>query len=74
MNEAGLVHFHDFGEIGSVGGVILGLTYQGHEFLDAVRDESRWEKTKKKAVETLGFLSLEGLKSAIGVLIKTSFY
>ncbi len=28
---------------------LVALTWEGHEFLDAIRDETVWEKTKEKA-------------------------
>jgi DNA-binding transcriptional ArsR family regulator len=35
-----------------------GLTWAGHEFLDATRDDTIWTTTKKTAVEKTGGLSL----------------
>ena len=46
------------------------LTYQGHEFLDAARDDTRWENAKEKVLRTTGALSLESLKIVLGTLIK----
>jgi len=34
---------------------ILGLTWQGHEFLDTVRDPEIWHKTKEGAKKAGGF-------------------
>jgi len=34
---------------------ILGLTWEGHEFLDTVRDPEIWRKTKEEAKKAGGF-------------------
>lgn len=39
------------------------LTWQGHDFLDAVRSQSIWEKTKQAVAEEGGSFSLELLKT-----------
>ncbi len=42
------------------------LTWQGHEFLDALRDETVWKKVKAKVTSAGGSLSFELVK-AIGI-------
>lgn len=39
---------------------IKGLTYQGHEFLDSIREKKNWEKTKHVA-QKAGVFSLKAL-------------
>jgi hypothetical protein len=46
------------------------LTWEGHEFLDAARDDTMWAKAKQNATKNAGTLSFEALKIALGVLIK----
>jgi len=48
LNEAGLVHAIDVTTMGaqSPEARIVRLTWEGHEFLDAAREPSRWEQTK----------------------------
>jgi len=46
------------------------LTYEGHEFLDAARDQTRWAKAKDKVESTTGTLTLEALKIMLGMLIR----
>jgi hypothetical protein len=36
-----------------------GLTWQGHEFLDAVRDDTRWENVKTWVLQRLGHWSFD---------------
>jgi hypothetical protein len=66
LHEAGLVEAMDLG----VGWKPVRLTYSGHEFLDAARNDSIWEKAKTAVVESTGVLTLEGLKVALPMVVK----
>jgi hypothetical protein len=46
------------------------LTYEGHEFLDAARSETMWNKAKDTLQKNAGALTLEGLKAALSLLMK----
>ena len=46
------------------------LTYEGHEFLEAARDQNRWTKAKDTVVKSTGALTLEALKTVLGLLMK----
>jgi hypothetical protein len=50
---------------------IEGLTWQGHEFLDAIRDETVWKKTQEVA-QTAGVGTLTAIKD-IAVQVAVSF-
>ena len=43
----------------------ISLTWQGHEFLDAARNDTIWRKAKKKVLETTGGLAFDVLKAAL---------
>jgi hypothetical protein len=49
---------------------VLRLTYEGHEFLDAARNDTLWAKAKKTVTRDAGVLTLEGLKIALPILIR----
>ncbi len=49
---------------------VLRLTYAGHEFLDAARNDTLWVKAKETVTKNTGTLTLEGLKIALSTLIK----
>ena len=49
---------------------VLRLTYAGHEFLDAARNDTMWAKAKETVTKNTGTLTLEGLKIALSTLIK----
>jgi hypothetical protein len=56
--QRGTTHFH-----------ITRLTYDGHEFLDAARDNTLWARAKETLIKNTGVLTLEGLKTALPILI-----
>lgn len=46
------------------------LTWEGHEFLDASRSQSTWEKAKALVLSKSGTLSFELLKEALVAISK----
>ena len=48
--------------------IIKKLTWEGHDLIDAIRDDARWQKTKRWIKEAGKFLTLETIKEAIKVL------
>ena len=72
LHEAGLVEADDLSTMGS-GSVWLPrrLTWSGHEFLDAARNDSIWKKAKEKAssmnFELLKELLLNLARQQLGV-------
>jgi hypothetical protein len=51
---------------------IKGMTWAGHEFLEASRDDSRWNKAKKIIMEKTGGFSVEILKMILMDLMRGS--
>lgn len=45
-----------------------GLTWEGHEFLEAARNDTIWQKAKDVALKATGGLSLDALKTTLSVL------
>jgi Hypothetical protein (DUF2513) len=48
------------------------LTYEGHEFLDAARQDTIWAKAKETVTKSTGTLTLEALKMALSVMMHTA--
>ena len=48
LGEAGLI---DISQSGNVRYVVSGLTWAGHDFLDAARDEGRWARAKQRLAD-----------------------
>ena len=49
---------------------VLRLTYAGHEFLDAARNDTTWAKAKETVLKNTGSLTVEGLKIVLSALIR----
>lgn len=63
--EAGLIEARGLKGTGVITWAINGLTWAGHEFLEASRDDSRWGKVKRLVIEKTGSLSFEVLKTGL---------
>ena len=74
MDEAGLLRCER--EVTSTGRTIyvipMSLTWQGHEFLEAARNNDIWRRAKTIVYEKSGALSFEMLKSVLLYLSKES--
>lgn len=51
-------------------GAIIGLTWQGHEFLENIRNDSIWSKVKDTAKEKVGSASIKILVSLAEKYVK----
>jgi hypothetical protein len=49
---------------------VVRLTYAGHEFLDAARNDTLWAKAKETVIKNTGTLTVEGVKIALSTLIR----
>ena len=49
---------------------LLHLTWEGHEFADAAREESRWNTAKRTVKEKAGTVSVGVLTQLLGALAK----
>lgn len=72
LEEAGLIEAHDLTVHGDVDWRPTRLTWHGHEFLDAAREESRWAKAKSIMKEKAGGLSFEVMKEVLLELMRGS--
>jgi len=70
LHEARLIEAIDLSTMSGVSWKSKRLTYQGHEFLDAARSDTVWEKAKSLVVATTGALTLEGVKAALPEVVK----
>lgn len=70
--DAGLASGADVTTHGSDGpeALLSSLTWEGHEFIDAARDESRWNKAKSIVAEKGGGVTLDVLKALLVKLAK----
>ena len=72
--EAGLVNGHINQTLSSEPKdfIVQRLTWSGHEFLDAIRSESIWKKTKKKFVDEGISMTFDLIKSVASGLITSA--
>jgi len=72
--DAGLARGADITTHGSEGpeAIVQSLTWEGHEFIDAARDDSRWQKAKSIIAEKGGGITLDLLKALLVSLTKTA--
>jgi len=72
MMQAGLVEGSDVTTMDSEGpeAIPTCLTWQGHEFLDACRNEGVWVKAKEKIKSIGGEVPLDVLKTVLVEIIK----
>lgn len=65
LEEAGLLEANllTLESSGPMDGTVKRLTWSGHEFLDATRDEGVWKKTKLLVGSKLGSASFEVIKT-----------
>ena len=50
------------------------LTYLGHEFLDAARNDNLWLAAKKRMMDSVGVLTIDGLKLVLQELVKAALH
>jgi hypothetical protein len=73
--DAGLAHGQDVSHMGSDApeGAITSLTWAGHEFAEAARDDSRWKKAMGKVAEKGGTITLGVLQQILISLMRGTF-
>ncbi|HNP62453.1 MAG TPA: DUF2513 domain-containing protein [Woeseiaceae bacterium] len=71
LADAGLIEALDFSSMDSFHWDPIRLTWEGHEFLDAARDDSVWNKVMREAGEVpitvLKELLVQGVRVAVGL-------
>lgn len=72
--DAGLAKGSDVSTMGSEapGGVITSLTWAGHEFAEAARDETRWKKAMGIVKDKGGSITLDVMKELLTSLMKST--
>lgn len=60
------VHTHQTDIPGAV--IIRGVTWEGHDFIDAIRDDTNWQKVKDFVADASKQLTIETAKFAIAKL------
>ncbi len=66
MIEAGLVDGNAKGPLP----IVKGLTWDGHQYLNKIRDDGIWQTVKNRALSTTGALAFEVVTALAGQEIK----
>ena len=69
LEEAGLIEAINVSSHDGIGWLPQRLTWSGHDFLEASKDESRWEKAKRIVVEKGGGIAFDVLKKVLITLM-----
>jgi hypothetical protein len=70
LDEAGLLEAGECSHLLGVSWKPQRLTYEGHQFLDAARSDTVWQKAKVRMMKATGTLTLEGLKMVLPHVVK----
>lgn len=68
LGEAGLIDAQNISKGDRLRWRVKSITWEGHDFLDAIKDESRWNKMKDFVKESGKIVTLETLKLAVKAL------
>jgi hypothetical protein len=71
LAQAGLIEAEDFSTFSGPSWQPKRLTWNGHEFLDAARSDTVWQKAKEIVISGTGTLTLEALKIALPHAIRS---
>lgn len=73
LHQAGLLEGVDFSSTGGLAWKAKRLTWEGHEFLDAIKNDTVWNKVKKTVTEKGGAIPFELLKVLAVQVAKAAF-
>jgi hypothetical protein len=65
LHDAKYVEGHDLSSTGGRSFLPTGLTWQGHEFLDAARDDTIWRKAKEEVKKSAVSVPVEIMKKVL---------
>lgn len=74
LMDAGLARGQEVTSDGSEApeAMLVNLTWEGHEFAEAARDETRWEKAMGIVTEKGGAITIDVLKNLLSSLMKAA--
>lgn len=72
LDEAGLLEAQDFSTFSGPDWRPKRLTWTGHEFIEASRDQGRWEKAKNIMKEKSGGITFDVLNTLLIQLMKSA--
>lgn len=74
LNSAGFIELHPIKTMGNPHGFkFLTITFEGHKFLDNIRDDSIWKKVKESVSAKAGSASISIVSQIASMIIKNQF-
>jgi Hypothetical protein (DUF2513) len=70
MAEAGLINAVDASRMDGEAWLPIKIRGEGYEFLDTARSDTMWNKAKETVITKTRTLTLEALKTALGMLMR----
>lgn len=70
LNEAGFINVAIAKMAGGINFKVKNMTWDGHKFLDNIRDDTIWKKTKQKAGKVVSSVSLPVLSELAASILK----
>ena len=70
LRQGGLIEAKDVSDLQGLAYKPLRLTWQGHEFLDAARDDTIWRRGKERVMKAAGGLTFDLLLAALKAEIR----
>ena len=74
LYEAGLIHVQDMSGTNDIYLLPGSLTWEGHEFLELARNETRWNKAKEIMTSKAGGFVFDVLKQLLSTLVKEAVF
>lgn len=74
LSEAGLLKGRDASGVGDICWFVDRLTWEGHEFVEAARDDTRWKKAISTISEKGGSFVFDVIKQLLVDLIKQAVF
>ena len=69
LRDKGYIDAKDLSSKDGISFVVTGMTMEGHDYLDTVRNNTVWEKTKKKVIDKSLDLTFDVVKTVAGQII-----
>lgn len=71
LREANYINAQSISSASGENYFVYDLTFQGHDYLDSIRDDSVWHEVKQKIATVVGAASVEVVKAAADMIIRS---
>ena len=68
LDEVGLIEAVDISKMDRLRWRVKSITWEGHDFLEGIKDEGNWNKVKKYLKDGGKIITIETLKAGVNVL------